>query len=70
MTDFLQARDMWAALSIPERKKLIERVHGDAAMADHDWAGLPPQAHSAIIATMQPEPAAKAPRKRHGSEDE
>jgi len=51
---FVEARDKWAAMSQQERKDLIEKVRGDVAEAVNDWAGLPPQAHSAIMAVLFP----------------
>jgi hypothetical protein len=67
MTDALKARDLWAGMTRAQRLALIEKVHGDAAAAALDWAGLPPQAQTAIIATMAPEP----PSEEHpeGEED-
>ena len=56
---FVEARDKWAAMTKQERLDLIKQVHGDEAEAVNDWAGLPPQAQSAIIATLYP-PAAAA----------
>jgi hypothetical protein len=52
---FEQARDAWSAMTHAERRAIIELVHGDVAMANLDWAALPPQAHSALMtAMMQP----------------
>ena len=56
MLSFVEARDRWAAASIAERRDLIYAVHGDTALADHDWAGLPPQAHAALQVGMAGEP--------------
>ena len=53
--DFNQARERWAAMSLADRQALIEKVKGEVVLAGHDWAGLPPQAHSAIMAVLQPE---------------
>ena len=53
--DFNTARERWAAMSLAERQALIEKVKGEVALAGHDWAGLPPQAHAAIIAVLKPE---------------
>ena len=58
MTDFVQARDKWASMSVDERRAWIRQVHGDETAAEHDWAGLPPQAHAVLIASMQPQEAA------------
>jgi hypothetical protein len=61
MTDYVQAREMWATLTAPDRTSLLasledadgQPVNGAGPeLADHDWAGLPPQVHSAIIAGM------------------
>jgi hypothetical protein len=56
MTDVLKAREMWAGLAREERKKILAALHADETMADHDWAGLPPQVHTGIIAGMPVEP--------------
>jgi predicted Fe-S protein YdhL (DUF1289 family) len=51
---FVEAREKWAAMSQNERKELIEKVRGDIAEAVNDWAALPPQAHTAIMAVLFP----------------
>jgi hypothetical protein len=57
---FIEAREKWMAMSRAERIELIKRVHGDEAEAVNDWAGLPPQAQTAIIATLFPPGAGAA----------
>ena len=57
--DLTTARERWAAMSLAERQALIEKVKGELALAGHDWAGLPPQAHSAIMAAIAPEEPAE-----------
>jgi hypothetical protein len=51
---FVEAREKWAAMSKQDRVALIEKLHGDVAAAADDWAALPPQAQSAIMATWFP----------------
>jgi hypothetical protein len=71
MLSFLVARDRWAAASIAERRDLIYAVHGDTALADHDWAGLPPQAHAALQIAMGPDPVLEeAPEPEEEEHDE
>jgi hypothetical protein len=51
-----EAREQWAKMDQTARRELIEKVRGDVKYAiGHDWAGLPPEAHSALLAVMQPE---------------
>lgn len=52
--NFHEASAHWAALSLEDRTALIRQVNGDIAMAGHAWAGLPPEAHTALIAVMAP----------------
>ena len=58
---FYEAREQWAKMSTEERKALIEKLRGDAKYASgHDWAGLPPEARTAIMETLEPETAPAA----------
>jgi hypothetical protein len=72
MTDAIKAREMWVGLDRLARHKILAALHADEAMADHDWAGLPPQVQTGIIAGM-PAPAAaeetERPPAKHKKDD-
>ena len=71
MISFIEAREKWAKMSTEERKALIEKLHGDVKYATgHDWAGLPPEAHSAICETLEPDAPAAAPETEAADESE
>jgi hypothetical protein len=47
---------LWAVLTLERRKEILAELDADAALANHDWAGLPPQVQSGIIAGMPVDP--------------
>jgi hypothetical protein len=56
MTAHYAARDRWAQLTLERRKEILAELDADAALTNHDWAGLPPQVQSGIIAGMPVDP--------------
>jgi len=39
----VQAREVWSQQSVPQRRLLIEKLHGNVDEAENDWAALSPQ---------------------------
>lgn len=61
MTDHHQGLTLWAGSDAARRKEILSALKADESLASHDWAALPPELRSAIIAGIQPpEPEAAA----------
>lgn len=58
----VRALEFWAGLDRPGRSKILEALKADPTIAADDFAALPPQVQSGVIAGMS-EPDKKEPAK-------
>jgi hypothetical protein len=67
MTDYRKAQEMWAALPHGERLKAVQSFEALEEHAGNDWAALPPELQTKIIASMK---SAEAQEKAEEPEEE